>query len=258
MTGHRPGHPVPAALVVDPDTVSRRQTAGLLVLGGWHVTEADTEDRALDLGTTLRLDLVVTDVLGPANGGARLLTRLRRAGSTARFLVVTAEPTAQVRAECLDAGALACLAKPIDARLLLGLLERRGAEPADVPDAVPMVDGDDLHDADLDADLMVRLQDMYDDALPGRLTAIARSVRQGDPRAVAAAAQALAGTSGQLGHPEVAGICQAIAADARRGIFAHQLVADLATAALAVDAEAGRTTAEAQESRLRLIRPARS
>jgi hypothetical protein len=45
---------------------------------------------------------------------------------------------------------------------------------------------------------------------------------------VAAAAHTLAGTSGQLGHPEVADICQAIASDARRGILAHSLVSELA------------------------------
>jgi len=34
----------PTALVVDPDTVSRRQVAGLLQLGGWQVHEAATTD----------------------------------------------------------------------------------------------------------------------------------------------------------------------------------------------------------------------
>ncbi|WP_255522804.1 Hpt domain-containing protein [Blastococcus sp. TML/C7B] len=68
---------------------------------------------------------------------------------------------------------------------------------------------------------------MYVTALPGRLAAIETSTRQGDGPAVAAAAYTLAGTSGQLGHPEVASICQAIAADARRGILAHDRVQHL-------------------------------
>jgi CheY-like chemotaxis protein len=246
------------ALVVDPDPVARRQVSGLLSVGGWQVHEAATADEALAAGSALRPDLVVTDAVLPGDSGPRLLGRLRRAGSTARFLVVTAAPTAAVRAECATAGAMGCLAKPIDARLLLDLVERRGTAPAADAGAVPLIDADDLHDADLDAELMERLQDMYDSALPGRLTAIASSVRQGDPGAVAAAAQTLAGTSGQLGHPEVAGICQAIAADARRGILAHHLVADLATAALGVEAAAGRITAVQQRSRLRLVRDARS
>ena len=72
---------------------------------------------------------------------------------------------------------------------------------------------------------MDRLQEMYVDALPGRLSAIAVGTRAGDAPAVASAAHTLAGTSGQLGHPEVASICQAIAADARRGVLAHARVA---------------------------------
>ena len=45
---------------------------------------------------------------------------------------------------------------------------------------------------------------MYVDALPGRLSAIAPGTRSGDTLAVVSAAHTLAGTSGQLGHPEVA------------------------------------------------------
>ena len=244
----------PTALVVDADTAARRQVAGLPQLGGWEVHEATTADSALATSAAVSPDLVVTDAAVPGATAAQLLGRLRRAGSTARFLVVTAQPTAAVRAECRAAGALACLAKPIDARLLLDLIERRSTAPAADSGPVALVGTDDLYDEDLDAELMDRLQGMYDDALPGRLTAIAGSVRQGDPGAVAAAAQTLAGTSGQLGHSEVAGICQAIAADARRGILAHHLVAELATVALAVETSAGRLTPEQQRSRLRVVR----
>ena len=86
---------------------------------------------------------------------------------------------------------------------------------------------DDLDDDDLDADLMDRLQEMYAVALPGRLSAIAAGTRAGDTVAVASAAHTLAGTSGQLGHPEVADVCRAIAADARRGVLAHARVVQL-------------------------------
>jgi CheY-like chemotaxis protein len=234
------------ALVVDADATARRQVAGLLQLGGWLVHEAATAAEALTTAATVSPDLVVTDAVLPGDSGPQLLGRLRRAGSTARFLVVTAEPTVTVRAECATAGALACLAKPVDARLLLELVERRRTG------TVPLVDVEDLHEEDLDAALMDRLHGIYDAALPGRLTAIASSVRQGDPAAVAAAAQTLAGTSSQLGHPDVAGICQAIAADARRGILAHQRITELATAALAVETSAGQ-----QQVRLRRVHAAR-
>jgi CheY-like chemotaxis protein len=217
------------ALVIDESPAARRQVTGLLELAGWGVHEAGDAEDARWLSTVTRPDLVVTaaTVLG-AESGAALLRELRRAGSTARFLVVTPEPTDSQRAAATAAGALACLAAPVDARPLLDLVRSRTAPATDPAPTRAMVDIEDLHDADLDADLMERLQEMYDDALPTRFSAIDRSLQAGDPRAVAAAAHTLAGTSGQLGHPEVADVCQAIAADARRGILAHSLVSELA------------------------------
>jgi hypothetical protein len=88
-------------------------------------------------------------------------------------------------------------------------------------------------DEDLDAELMERLQEMYRSALPERLSAITTSTSAGNAPAVASAANTLAGTSGQLGHPEVASICRAIAADARRGVMAHARVVELQALALA-------------------------
>jgi CheY-like chemotaxis protein len=244
------------ALVVDAGTAARRQVAGLLELAGWQVHEAASAGQAQELAATVSPDLVVTDAVLPGDSGPELLSRLRRSGSTALFLVVTADPTDRVRARCRAAGALACLAKPIDARLLLDLVERRTA-PADPGSSAPPADVEDLPEADLDDELLERLQGMYDDALPTRLTAIASGARQGDPQALAAAAQTLAGTSAQLGHPEVADICRAIAADARRGVLAHQLVAELAATALATEAPAGRITTGQHRSRLRLVRTVR-
>lgn len=214
------------ALVIDASPAARQQVTGLLELAGWGVHEAGDAEDARWLTATIAMDLVVTaaTVTGAASGPA-LLTELRAAGSTARFLVVTPEPTDEVRAAAAAAGALACLAAPFDARLLLDLVRNRSAAAPAGP--LDLVDVEDLEDADLDAELMDRLRVMYDDALPTRLSAIARGVRSGDPRAVATAAQALAGPSGQLGRPELADVCQAIAADARRGIMAHGRLAEL-------------------------------
>jgi CheY-like chemotaxis protein len=217
------------ALVIDESPAARRQVTGLLELVGWSVHEAADAEDARWLSTATRPDLVVTAAIvrGAASGPA-LLTELRAAGSTARFLVVTPEPTDGQRAAATAAGALACLASPFDAALLLHLVLDRTSPAGPSVAHHALVDVEDLHEEDLDAELMDRLQGMYDDALPTRFSAIDASMRQRDPQAVAAAAHTLAGTSGQLGHPEVAEICQAIAADARRGILAHALVSELA------------------------------
>ena len=216
------------ALVVDADGDARRRVAGLLHLTGWEVHQASGTAEALLAADALDLDLVVTDAELPGGSGPALLRRLRATGCLARFLVVTAEPTDAVRAESAAAGALACVVKPVDADLLLNFLRGRATGMAAQENFVAEIhDLDDLHDADADAELMARLHEMYATALPGRLSAIAAGARSGDAPSVASAAYTLAGTSGQLGHPEVAEVCQAIAHDARRGVLAHARLVQL-------------------------------
>ncbi|MBW8766632.1 MAG: response regulator [Geodermatophilales bacterium] len=233
MSRHISRLPVLTALVVDDEPDARRRVAGLLRLGGWRVREATGANDALRLAATEDLDLVVTDVAMPGQDGLTMLRRLRVNGSRARFLVVTADPTDEVRAVSAASGAMACLAKPVEARILLDFLRSRTTGPAAEGAHSEIHELDDMHDDDVDAELMDRLQEIYVNALPARLSAIATSTRSGDTTAVASAAHTLAGTSGQLGHPEVASVCQAIAADARRGVLAHARVVHLQALALA-------------------------
>jgi CheY-like chemotaxis protein len=220
------------ALVVDADADARRRVAGLLHLTGWEAHQAAGTAEALRIAATLDLDLVVTDAVLPGGSGPALLRRLRATGCHARFLVVAAEPTDAVRAESSAAGALACVVKPVDADLLLNFLRSRATglaaqETSSDSRGNVVLELDDLHDADADAELMARLHDMYATALPGRLSAITAGASSGDAPSVASAAYTLAGTSGQLGHPEVAEVCQAIAHDARRGVLAHARLVQL-------------------------------
>ncbi|WP_051515544.1 response regulator [Candidatus Blastococcus massiliensis] len=215
------------ALVVDADALARRRVSGLLRLGGWQVREAADVATARQLAATSEIDLVVTDASVGGEDGLALLRDLRHDGSQARFLVATREANAGVRAEAAAAGALACLTKPVDPGTLLDFLRSRTTGPAAREALREIHDVDDLHDVDVEAALMDRLQEMYVTALPGRLSAIDVHTRQGNSPAVASAAYTLAGTSGQLGHPEVASVCQAIAADARRGVLAHSRVRHL-------------------------------
>ena len=221
------------ALVVDDDADARRRVAGLLRLGGWQVREAVSAEHALRQAVGADPDLVVTDVSMPGENGPAMLARMRLNGSRARFLVVTSDPTDEVRTESAAAGTLACLAKPVEARVLLDFLRSRTTGPAAQGTLTEIQEFDDLHDDDVDAELMDRLQEMYASALPDRLLAIATSTWSGDTTAVASAAHTLAGTSGQLGHPEVASVCRAIAADARRGVLAHARIVELQALALA-------------------------
>jgi CheY-like chemotaxis protein len=218
------------ALVVDPSLASRRRIGTLLRLGGWQVLEATTSRQAQRAAAGRDLDLVVTEVALRGETGLALLARLRVAGSRARFLVVTAEPTDRVRSAAASVGALACLAKPIDPRTVIGFLAQRVQAPAPRARHLRVVrDVEDVPDADADVDTATldRLQEMFLSALPHRLALIADGARSGDAIAVAAAAQTLAGAGAQLGHPRITAVCQEIAADARRGVVAQSRLMDL-------------------------------
>lgn len=225
------------ALVVDDEPEGRWRVSDLLTLGGWEVVQATGTDEALHKAALLEPDLVVVDASTTRMQAPALFRRLRGVGSRARFLLVATDPSEVLRAEAAAAGALASLPKPVDPRLLLSFLRSRTTGLAAQENAQALADMadirevDDLHDPDIDADLDERLQEIYVTTLPSRLTAIASGARSGDPVAVASAAFTLAGTSGQLGYPEVAALCQAIARDARRGVLAHNRLVELQTVA---------------------------
>ena len=215
------------ALVVDDEAEARAEIADLLRLGGWQVREAADASEALQQTVFSDPDLVVTDMAMPGCSGTAMLHRLRRRGSRARFVVITQDNSAEVREESAAAGAEACLVKPVGPQVLMNFLHNRATGAVVQGQLAPITEVDDLHDQDVEADLGDRLREMYVAALPTRVSAIAAGARFGNTRAVVAAADTLAGTSGQLGHEDVAAVCRAIAADGRRGVLAHALVEEL-------------------------------
>jgi AcrR family transcriptional regulator len=105
---------------------------------------------------------------------------------------------------------------------LLAFLEGRATTAPAAASALPAPDSPAA-----DAAVVARLRAAHAEALPERLAAIRRAARAGDAPALAAAATALAGSSGQLGDPAVARLSGALARQARRGVVDHALVAEL-------------------------------
>jgi CheY-like chemotaxis protein len=230
------------ALVVDDATSSRHRMATLLQLAGWQVLEVTDLDAAARAAARVRPDLVVTEVSMRSGNGLSLLRQLRRSGSRARFLLMTARPSAKVLAQAADAG-LVCLAKPIDPRELIAFLRRssgpvrsprvrvtaeRMYAPVAASAAAPAASDEDDDEGPSWRD---RQRDFYLSSLPHHLAMITDSARAGNATAVAAAAQTLAGDSGQNGHPEVATMCHRIADDARRGVLSQPKLMQLVTLA---------------------------
>lgn len=222
-TGARSSDPrVRNALVVDASDGARRRVRTVLRLGGWRVHEASGVIDALRQAASLELDLVVTDMALPDGDGAALLHRLRAGGCTARLLAVSAEGTAQVRARAAAAGASGCLAKPVDPRELVELLLRRADDPAREE---PGVDGTPpLHVA---AERVDQDRAAYMNALPHRINAVVSSIQAGNVAATGSAALLLAKASERIGQDGVARVCEAIAADAQRGVLARARVTQL-------------------------------
>jgi CheY-like chemotaxis protein len=204
----------PTALVVDDSFASRARIITLLQLGGWRVHQAVGTEDALRLAGLTEPDLVVTEMAMRQGHGATLMRRLREQGSTASFLVVAARRTQQCRALASAAGALACLAKPVDPRLFVDVM--RGLAPAV---AAPSVRSEPTGSADIETG--PHAGEIFLSALPHRLSTIAASAQAGDAAGVALAAEHLAVASDRLGHAEVAFLSDSIARDARRGTVSH-------------------------------------
>ena len=125
------------ALVVDDSPGARRRIGTLLRLGGWRVHEAVGMEAALAKAAGLPFDLVVTDMTMRRGNGPLLLRRLRSSGCSARFVAVSSEVTDEVRARAAAADAAACLAKPVEPRLLVDVLVGLTHSPMPEPEAAP-------------------------------------------------------------------------------------------------------------------------
>ena len=116
-------------LVEDDDTL-----AGLIARGlraqAYAVDQARDGDTAVTEASVIPYDAIILDVSLPRRDGLAVCAELRRRGSHARVLMLTARDTVTDRVAGLDAGADDYLTKPFDFDELLArlraLLRRRG------------------------------------------------------------------------------------------------------------------------------------
>jgi CheY-like chemotaxis protein len=108
-------------LVVDDVAPNRAMLVDLLHVAGFVVAAAGSGLECLVLLDSFKPDLVLMDVMMPVMDGNETTQRIRRmpAWSTLPIIAVTASATRDDEARCLQAGANAFLAKPVDREVLL-------------------------------------------------------------------------------------------------------------------------------------------
>lgn len=124
-------------LVVDDNPANRDLLSRRLERKGFSVLEADGGQRALDILSTLHVDLVLLDIMMPGIPGLEVLKRVRKTRSAAELpvIMVTARTDSEDIVEALGLGANDYVTKPIDfpvvlARVQAHLRTRRAATPA--------------------------------------------------------------------------------------------------------------------------------
>jgi CheY-like chemotaxis protein len=116
----------PTVLVIDDQWSMLALARLVLQRAGYRVLLAGDAPTGLYLARAEQPDLVLVDIHLPGIDGPALIRRLRAEPATCDLPVVfiTAGARADQPAEGARAGAVACLAKPFAAPVLVGLLER--------------------------------------------------------------------------------------------------------------------------------------
>lgn len=125
-------------LVVEDNPDNMYVTDRILTHCGYAVQQATTGDEALDYAARIPVDLILMDMQLPGLDGYATVKALRQLpeGANVPIIAVTAHTMPGDRERALDAGCSDYVAKPIDTRELVQLVEDYlgGARSDDNPD----------------------------------------------------------------------------------------------------------------------------
>ncbi len=118
-------------LVVEDNEMNQRFVREVLRLSGYRVEVCGDAEAGIAAATTLAPDVVLMDVQLPGRDGLDATRELRQDPATSHLPIVALTALAMPgdRQRALDAGCTHYLAKPIDYRELLALLDGLFPEP---------------------------------------------------------------------------------------------------------------------------------
>jgi two-component system sensor histidine kinase RpfC len=153
-------------LVADDNPTNREVISRILEHGGHSVVLAKDGEQALDAIEQAHFDVVLLDRNMPGMGGVDALRALRlmtRGGPRLPVAVLSADATPEARTECLEAGADAFIAKPVEAFRLLEQLQELAVRPGEAsappaPARQPERHGPDAGDEAVNPETLANLE----------------------------------------------------------------------------------------------------
>jgi FixJ family two-component response regulator len=116
--------------VIDDDESVRKALCRLLRAANLDADTYASGREFLDSLVARRPDCLILDLHMPGMNGLDIQQRLARNGAQVPVVIITGHDEPQTRAQCLSAGAVACLRKPLDDKTLLeAIYQATGAAP---------------------------------------------------------------------------------------------------------------------------------
>ena len=114
----------PTVLVVDDEVQIRKGLRNLLQPKGYRVLEGETGRAAMEMYRSEAPDAAILDYRLDDCDGLHLYERLRNINDSVPAIILTGHPSAELAAQFIQRGVEYFLAKPVEAPILLALLQR--------------------------------------------------------------------------------------------------------------------------------------
>ena len=110
-----------AKIMIADDSDSVRQILQDIVVVGQHQVIAEARDgqEAIDVFLSKKPDILLLDLAMPKKHGLEVIEEIIVAVPNAKIIIITASDDQKIINQCLEKGAITCIAKPFDFEKIL-------------------------------------------------------------------------------------------------------------------------------------------